>query len=89
MEAAWVFWPRYIWDLLSKHVILAGVIGRLVAMKFAIERDPGARSYMDQALTPVNEKGDAILDLLTKTTGAAAAVAHIKKVAALTGTGNV
>jgi radical SAM superfamily enzyme YgiQ (UPF0313 family) len=86
-EAAWVFWPRYVWDLLSKHVIMAGVIGRLVVMKLAIDRDPDARSYMDEALTPVNEEGDATLDLMTKTTGAAAAVAHIKKVAALTGTG--
>jgi radical SAM superfamily enzyme YgiQ (UPF0313 family) len=86
-EAAWVFWPRYVWDLLSKHVIMAGVIGRLVVMKLAIDRDPDARSYMDEALTPVNEEGDATLDLMTKTTGAAAAVAHIKKVAALTGAG--
>jgi hypothetical protein len=73
----------------SKHAILARVIGRLVAMKLAIEHDPDARSYMDQALTPVDEKGDSTLDLLTKTTGAAAAVAHIKKVAALTGAARV
>ena len=84
-EASWVFWPRYVWDFLSKHVIMAGAIGRLVAMKFAIDRDPHARSYMDQALTPVDDEDDATLDLLTKTTGAAAALAHIKKVAALTG----
>jgi radical SAM superfamily enzyme YgiQ (UPF0313 family) len=86
-EAAWVFWPRYVWDLLSKHMIMAGVIGRLVVMKLAIDRDPDALRYMDEALTPVNDEGDTTLDLLTKTTGAAAAVAHIKKVAALTGTG--
>ena len=52
-------------------------------------RECGKPHGRDAALTPVDEKGDAILDLLTKTTGAAAAVAHIKKVAALTGTGNV
>jgi radical SAM superfamily enzyme YgiQ (UPF0313 family) len=86
-EAAWVFWPRYVWDMLSKHVIMAGVIGRLVVMKLAIDFDPDARSYMDQALTPVDGEDDATLDLMTKTTGAAAAVAHIKKVAALTGAG--
>ena len=84
-EALWVFWPRYIWGIVSKHLILARVIGRLLAMKLAIDCDPDARGYMDEALTPVNEEGDTTLDLLTKTTGAAAAVAHIKKVAALTG----
>ena len=37
---------------------------------------------MDQALTPVDDDDDATLDLLTKTTGATAALAHVKKVAA-------
>jgi radical SAM superfamily enzyme YgiQ (UPF0313 family) len=88
-EAAWVFWPRYAWDMLSKHVVMAGVIGRLFLTKLAIDRDPYARSYMDQALTAVDDEDDATLDLLTKTTGAAAALAHIKKVATLTSAGRV
>jgi radical SAM family protein len=84
-EALWVFWPRYAWDMLTKHVVLAGVIGRLFLMKLAIDRDPNARNYMDQALTAVDDEDDATLDLMTKTTGASAAVAHVRKVAALTG----
>ena len=39
---------------------------------------------MDIALTPVADDDEATLDLLTKTTGAKAAIDHIKKVAALT-----
>ena len=39
---------------------------------------------MDQALTPVSDNEDATFDLLTKTTGALAAVAHVKKVGELT-----
>jgi hypothetical protein len=50
----------------------------------SIERDPHARAYMDQALTPVGEDDDATLDLLTKTAGASAAIAHGRKVAELT-----
>jgi hypothetical protein len=88
-EKAWVFWPRYVWDMLSKHAAMAGVIGRLFMMKLAIDRDPHARSYMDQALTPVDAEYDATLDLMTKTTGAAAAIAHIKKIATLTSAGRV
>jgi hypothetical protein len=88
-EAPWVFWPRYAWDMLSKHVLMAGVIGRLFLTKLAIDRNPDARSYMDQALTAVDDEDDATLDLLTKTTGAAAALAHIKKVATLTSAGRV
>jgi radical SAM superfamily enzyme YgiQ (UPF0313 family) len=88
-EAPWIFWPRYAWDMLSKHVVMAGVIGRLFLTKLAIDRDPFARSYVDQALTAVDDEDDAKLDLLTKTTGAAAALAHIKKVATLTSAARV
>jgi radical SAM superfamily enzyme YgiQ (UPF0313 family) len=88
-ESALVFWPRYLWDTLRKHAVLAGTIGRLVLTKLAIDRDPHARRYMDEALTPVHDDGDVRLDLLTKTTGATAALAHIKKVALLTAAGRV
>jgi hypothetical protein len=44
---------------------------------------------MDIALTPVSGDEDMTLDLLTNTTGAFAAVAHLRKVAALTGTARV
>ena len=46
---------------------------------------PGAGEYKDQALAPVSNDDDETLDLLTKTTGSRAAVAHIKKIAGLTG----
>ena len=86
-ESALVFWPRYFWDTLRKHAVLAGTIARLVLAKLAIDRDPQAKSYMDEALAPVHEDGDVRLDLLTKTTGATAALAHIRKVALLTAAG--
>jgi radical SAM superfamily enzyme YgiQ (UPF0313 family) len=88
-EQAWFFWPRFAWDTLRKHAILAGTIGRLLVWATAIARDPEARAYMDQALTPVGDDEDATLDLLTKTTGGRAAVAHGKKVAELTGMSRV
>ena len=46
---------------------------------------PRAGDYADQALAPVSDDGDETLDLLTKTTGGRAAVAHVNKIAALTG----
>jgi len=78
-----LFWPRFAWETFAKHAILAGSIARLAVWQAAIKRAPGAKDYMDQALTPVGDD-DETSDLLTKTTGAAAAVAHIKKVAELT-----
>jgi radical SAM superfamily enzyme YgiQ (UPF0313 family) len=78
-ESSWVFWPRFVWESFSKHVIMAGTIGRLLLWKMAIARDPNARAYMDQALTPVRDDEDVTLDLLTKTSGARAAVAHTSR----------
>jgi Radical SAM superfamily len=84
-ENPWTFWPRFVWQTLSKHAILAGTIARLLLMMIAIARDPDARAYIDQALEPVRDDEDVTLDLLTQTTGALAAIAHVKKIAELTG----
>jgi hypothetical protein len=69
---------------LRKYVTLAGTAARLAIMWLRISRDPNAKTYTDQALTPVNDQDDVTLDLLTKTTGAREAIDHQKKVARLT-----
>ena len=69
-ESSWVFWPRFVWESFSKHAIMAGTLGRLLLWKMATARDPKARAYIDQALTPVRDDDDVTLDLLTKTSGA-------------------
>jgi hypothetical protein len=86
-ERVWVFWPRFVWETFYKQVLLAGVITRLLALRISIACDPHARAYMDRALAPVGDDNDATLDLLTKTTGASTAIAHIRKVAELTRAG--
>ena len=82
-ERALVFWPRFIWDTIRKHAILAREMLRLLRLVRAIKRDPASRSYTDLALTAGDD--DESLDLLTKTTGVQAALAHAKRVADLTG----
>jgi hypothetical protein len=88
-ESAFVFWPRFVWEALRKHAVIIGMIARLLLLKYSIMRNPAARTYMDVALTPVSSDDEMRLNLLTSTTGARAAVAHLKKVAALTGTARV
>jgi hypothetical protein len=77
--SAWAFWPRFIWETLRKQTIAIGVLIKLIRVMRAIRRDPEAANYTDQALTPVDDD-DGQLDLLTKTSGAQAAVAHIRHV---------
>jgi radical SAM superfamily enzyme YgiQ (UPF0313 family) len=82
-ESAFVFWPRFVWETVRKHAILARDMLRLLRLVRAIERDPAARVYTDLALTPVDD--ETSLDLMTKTSGVEAAMAHAKKIAELTG----
>src|SRR5262249_3951280 len=88
-ERLWVFWPRFVWETLSKHVIFAVVDARLIVLKISIACDPHAPAYTDRALTPVGDDDDPTLDLLTKTAGASTAIAHIRKVAELTRAGRL
>ena len=88
-ESPFIFWPRYVWHTLLTHIKLAGTIMRLVLMAMVITRSSRGQAYTDQALTPVRDDDNETLDLLTKTSGSRAAVAHLKKIAVLTGTRGV
>ena len=82
-ELIWAFYSSHVMATIANNLRLAGLIIWILRLKRRIERDPNVRSYMDVALTPVSD-GEEEFDLLTKTTGAKAAIDHLKKVAALT-----
>ena len=84
LESAFAFYPRLAWSLIANNLKLASAILRLIALKHRLERDPDRHRYMDQAISPVQDDDDETLDLLTKTTGAEAALAHQRKVDRLT-----
>ena len=86
-ESPLTFWPRFAAQTVGKHLAIGAEIVRLTAAAVLISRDPASKIYRDQALEPVGEDGDEALDLFTKTTGGQASVAHVKKIAALTGAG--
>ncbi|MDP9809288.1 radical SAM superfamily enzyme YgiQ (UPF0313 family) [Rhizobium tibeticum] len=83
-ESAVAFWPRFIWETVTKHLSLGATIAGLATSAFFIARDKNSKSYMDQALTPVGDHEDETLELFTKTAGGRAAVSHIHRVAELT-----
>jgi radical SAM superfamily enzyme YgiQ (UPF0313 family) len=53
VESPFVFYPRYVGDLLQKHFTLAQLIWKYGKLRRQLKRDPAARQYMDLALTPV------------------------------------
>jgi radical SAM superfamily enzyme YgiQ (UPF0313 family) len=58
IESAWTFYPRHIFETVSKHVQLAKLLLRMWKVERAIRRDPEARNYTDRSLTP-DTSGDA------------------------------
>ena len=78
-----IFWPRYVWQTLKLHALLAGAIGRLAVAAIMITLSSKTQTYTDLALMPVGEAQDEELDLFTKTTGGRDAIAHFKKVSKL------
>ena len=75
----WLFWPQFVLETLRKQMIAVSTLIKLIRVMRSIQRDPNTRNYMDQALMPVHDD-DETLDLLTKTSGGRAAVAHLKRV---------
>jgi hypothetical protein len=83
-EAALAFHLRYARALLANNLKLVSTIWSMYRLKRRIERDPNRHRYTDQALTPVREDEEQTLDLLTKTDGARAAIAHQRRIEELT-----
>jgi radical SAM superfamily enzyme YgiQ (UPF0313 family) len=83
-ESLWAFYSSHIAATIWNNLRLAGTILWVLRLKHRIERDPNRHFYMDIALTPRSDGDEGVLDLLTKTAGAKAAIDHVKKVAALT-----
>jgi hypothetical protein len=69
VESPWSFYPRYVFDLLSKHVKLAALVWRYGGFRRHLKRDPNARSYTDIALTPVDEERSDEMELATMGAG--------------------
>ena len=77
------FYPRFVWEVLVNNLKLLATIWRVVRIQRRVERDPDRHRYTDQALTPVRDDDDEVLDLLNKTAGAKAAIAHQRKIEGL------
>lgn len=85
-ENAATFWVRYLTETAYKFGVYAKTIISLVWLARSVVKSGDAKAYSDKALTQVDDDEEEDFDLLTKTTGGQAAVAHTKKVAKITST---
>jgi len=84
IEPAWKFYPRYVWEMLSKHARLASHWLELAAMYRRVRREQKAGTYTDVAMTPVNDDETDTLEMFTHNDAVRKEVAHQRKVDALT-----
>jgi radical SAM superfamily enzyme YgiQ (UPF0313 family) len=72
LESRLSFYPRYAWEILSKHVRFARMYWRYWRILKRVERDPAP--YTDVAMTPVQEGDFDVLEMFVATEAARAAV---------------
>ena len=79
IESPFVFYSRYLIDLVYKHVKLARAVWRYGRFRNRLRRDPDARNYTDLALTPVIEDEFDSLEMFTVTAAAKSAASKMRK----------
>jgi radical SAM superfamily enzyme YgiQ (UPF0313 family) len=79
LENPLVFYPRYVADLIRKHVVIGRFVWRMGRVRRALKRDPAARRYMDEALTPVSAAELDDLEMFNNTPSARAAADKAKR----------
>jgi radical SAM superfamily enzyme YgiQ (UPF0313 family) len=79
IESALTFYPRYAWEVVSKHVRLGATVLRLSKVRWRLKRDPNARNYMDEALTPVRDDDLDTLEMFSVTAAARNATDKVKR----------
>ncbi len=78
-ESVWAFYPRYVWNLIDKHVQLGRAIWKYRKIAIELKRDPEARNYKDLALTPVVDDDFDAYELFSATDAAKSAVTKVRK----------
>ena len=79
VESAWSFYPRYVWNLIEKHVKLGKTVWKYRKIAIELKRDPAARQYKDLALTPVVDDDYDSYELFSATDAAKSAVTKVRK----------
>ena len=85
IEPIWSFYPKFAWNFSSKLSRSLRFMIWIALTSRRIKKDPKRHLYTDQAMMPVSDDETEKLELLTHSEAAREAVAHVRKVAQLTG----
>ncbi len=75
LENPLVFYPRYVWEMVTKHLHYVRILARLYPIYRGIKKAPDRYSYSDMALADASEAEFDDLSMFTETRGGENAVA--------------
>jgi hypothetical protein len=81
LENPLIFYPRYIAELIAKHITIGRLVWRMGRVRKSIKADPNRRQYMDLALTPVPDDELENLEMFQVTQSARDSAAKAKRMA--------
>jgi radical SAM family protein len=84
IEPIWSFYPKRLWEVVSKVARFAVDYVQIYLMTERAKREQRIRPYADLALTPVTDDETETLELFTHNEGARNEVVRTRKIAALT-----
>jgi hypothetical protein len=79
IENPLLFYPKYAGETVAKHLRLLRMVWRIARVRRQLKRDPHARDYVDQALSPVQDDETEVLEMFTVTDSARAAGARARR----------
>jgi hypothetical protein len=79
VETPLIFYPRFVWDFVRKHMQFLKLYWRYSRALARVERDPAKHDYMDLSLSPAEEQDLDELDLFTATEFGQAAVEKMRR----------
>ncbi|XYK80434.1 MAG: B12-binding domain-containing radical SAM protein [Labrenzia sp.] len=75
IENPLVFYPRYVWEVISKHWAYVSAVWRVHRIYRRVKAAPGRRTYSDVAIAPMSADMEEDLAMITETRGGKDAVA--------------
>ncbi|WP_420340515.1 B12-binding domain-containing radical SAM protein [Roseibium sp.] len=75
IENPLVFYPRYVWEVISKHWAYVSAVWRVHRIYRRVKAAPGRREYSDVAIAPMSADLEEDLAMITETRGGKDAVA--------------
>ena len=79
IEPALTFYPKYVAELIGKHVKFARIFWRMFWVARDIQRAPDARAYMDVALSPASSDDLDTLEMFRVTQSSRDAAAKARR----------